>query len=69
MTSPENFGTYLFSYSHEGKRWDFEVKATSLDDAKQRLNKIAFAHYDGVLVASIPVPGSRFFGFLRRLFR
>lgn len=64
------FKTYLFSYNHNGKRWGFELPARSQEDAKLRLAKIANAHFDGELVASIPVPAGgllfrllRFFGF------
>ena len=67
ISSSNSFETYLFSYSHNGKRWEFEVKATSLDDAKRRLAKISMANYDGVLKASIPVPGGRFVNWLKDL--
>lgn len=60
------FKTYLFSYSHNGKRWGFELPATSQEDAKVRLSKIANAQLDGELVASIPLPGG---GLLHRLLR
>lgn len=53
------FKTYLFRYQHNGAAWGFEVKATSPEDAKARLSKIANARYDGVLVMSIPVPDLR----------
>jgi len=59
------FKTYLFSYTHNGKKWGFELPATSQEDAQLRLSKIARARFDGELVASIPVPGV---GLLHRLF-
>lgn len=59
------FKTYLFSYNHNGKRWGFELPATSQDDARVRLSKIACAKLDGELVASIPMPS----GLVNRLLR
>ena len=52
----ERFRTYLFSYQHQGAKWAFDIKATSPEDAKVRLTKIAHASYDGELVASIEIP-------------
>jgi hypothetical protein len=54
-TSMEKFQTFLFSYSHDGSRWSFEIKAKDRKDAMARLNRISFARYDGELKASIPV--------------
>ncbi len=72
MTSKvDGLKTYLFSYQHSGATWGFEIKASSPEDAKARLSKIANARYDGVLVASIPVPdlrGNRLIGWLASLF-
>lgn len=57
MTSKsDSFKTYLFSYQHNGATWGFELKANSPEDARNRLSKIARARYDGVLVASVPIP-------------
>lgn len=68
QTSPTDFETYLFRYRHDGKEWGFEIKATSLDDAKARLSRMTFARYEGVLKMSIEiperVPGS---GWIKRL--
>lgn len=68
ISSPNRFETYLFRYEHNGATWGFEIQAASPEDAKARLTKIAGASYDGVLMASIPVPscGS---GLLARLLR
>jgi hypothetical protein len=69
MSSQESFRTYLFSYQHEGARWAFDIKATSPEDAKARLAKIATAsRYDGELIASILIPRVRFLAWLRRVF-
>lgn len=46
--------THLFSYRHDGSEWMLEIKATDEADAKARLARLAFASYDGVLVANIP---------------
>jgi hypothetical protein len=50
-----NMSTYLFSYGHAGARWSLEIQAESPDDAKQRVSRLAFATYDGELVAKVPV--------------
>jgi hypothetical protein len=55
----KNFRTYLFSYQHNGANWAFDIKATSPEDAKARLAKIARASYDGELMASVPIPDPR----------
>jgi hypothetical protein len=59
MTSLKEFRTYLFSYHHNGARWAFDIKATSPEDARVRLAKIAQASFDGELKVSIPVPDPR----------
>ena len=64
MASP--FKTYLFSYNHDGARWAFDIQAKDAADARRRLASIAFAKYDGELVASIPVPGGGILASLRR---
>jgi hypothetical protein len=46
--------THLFSYRHDGKHWELEIQAYDAADAKQRLGKLAYATYDGVLVAKVP---------------
>lgn len=46
--------THLFTYRHDGSEWLLEIKANGEQDAKARLGKLAFASYDGVLVAKIP---------------
>lgn len=68
MTSQvDRLKTYLFSYQHNGASWGFEIHASSPEDAKARLSKMAKARYDGVLVASIPVPGGGFVRWVNRL--
>ena len=46
--------THLFTYRHQGKLWSLEIKANDEDDAKDRLRRLAFASYKGVLVANVP---------------
>jgi hypothetical protein len=64
--------TYLLSYSHEGARWVVELKAASVQDARLRLGKLAYAHLDGELVARLPVQSgwlAKAMVFLRNAFR
>lgn len=49
-----DYKTYLFSYRHDGAEWALEIQATSEADAKARVAKLAYATYDGELVAKIP---------------
>lgn len=46
--------THLFSYRHDGKHWSLEIQAHDAEDAKQRIGKLAYATYDGVLIAKVP---------------
>jgi len=46
--------THLFSYRHDGKHWELEIQARDAEDAKQRIGKLAYATYDGVLVTRLP---------------
>jgi hypothetical protein len=46
--------THLFSYRHDGAEWLLEIKANDKKDAMDRLSRLAFASYDGVLVAKVP---------------
>lgn len=54
MFNPQDFKTYLFSYNHAGKAWGLQIRATSPEDAKARIAKLAWASYDGEVVARIP---------------
>jgi len=51
----DGFQVHLFTYSHDGARWTVEIPARSAEDARARLGKLAWATYDGVLVAKMPV--------------
>lgn len=48
--------TYVCSYEYEGASWAFEIKASSAEDAKRRLHKMATANIDGELLAKIEIP-------------
>ena len=54
-TFPAKFGTYLFTYRHAGSHWTMEIQAANADDARERLKALAFAQYDGELLAKVPV--------------
>ena len=45
---------HLFSYRFNGRDYAFEIPAQSAEEAKERLKSLAWAQYDGVLVARIP---------------
>jgi hypothetical protein len=63
MNGPQSkFETHLFEYEHDGKSWLLEVCANSVDDAEQRLQRLPFASYKGVVKATIPAR----LGFLAR---
>jgi hypothetical protein len=48
------YRTYLFNYNHAGSSWGLEIQATSPEDARQRLARVAFASYQGEIVAKVP---------------
>lgn len=50
----EQLSPYLFSYRHDASVWSFEVWASSPEDARARVSKMAYATYDGVLIAKLP---------------
>lgn len=61
----EKFETYVCSYRYQGSNWHLEIQATSVEDAKARLNAIHFGRVDGVHEFDIPDgPGA---GVLARL--
>ena len=47
--------THVFSYRHDGRHWELTIKATDADDARARIGKLAYATYDGVQIARMPV--------------
>lgn len=48
------FSKYLFEYWHQGKKWQFELYASSQADAFERLRKLDMATLLGTHVMDIP---------------
>ena len=68
MPPDTRFREYLFSYRYQGSLWGFSVMATSEQDAKFRLARMADAQVDGVLGGRIPAgPDPLFTGFVMSL--
>lgn len=51
----EEMQTHLFRYNHKGKTWQIGIVADDEKDAKDRLQRLAFASYLGVSVMTVPV--------------
>ncbi len=51
----ENYATHLFSYRFNGRKYTIDIPATDENEAKERLKALAWAKYDGELVARVPV--------------
>jgi len=49
-----DYRKYLIRYNHDGASWCLEIDARSPDDARARVAKLAFATYEGELVAKVP---------------
>ncbi|WP_374379500.1 hypothetical protein [Dongia sp.] len=45
---------HLFSYRYQGADYVIEIPADNADDAKARIAQLAWARYDGEVVAKIP---------------
>lgn len=60
------FKRYLFEYRHENSEWALEVVATSPEDARQRLQALTWARYQGEISAKVSMPGG---GIVSRLLR
>lgn len=57
------FRTFTCSYSHDGARWTFQIKADDFADAERRFAAIkSWGRLDGELMMTIPAPA----GFLAR---
>lgn len=52
--SQKKFKTYLFSYTHNGSEWGFEIQAENEEDARLRVSKLMYAKYDGELAMKVP---------------
>jgi hypothetical protein len=51
----EKLNTYLFEYHHDNATWSMEIKASSEQDAQERLERMQHAKYVGVLQMKLPV--------------
>jgi hypothetical protein len=51
-----DFNRYLFEYRHGGSEWGIEITARSPEEAKERLNSLAWARYRGEVKATFPIP-------------
>jgi hypothetical protein len=54
MAVSNDYATHLFSYRFNGREYTIDIVAKNADEAKERLKALAWAKYDGVLVARIP---------------
>jgi hypothetical protein len=55
----EQYATHLFSYRFGDARWALEIKASSADEARERLKALAWATYDGELHTSVKIAPRR----------
>jgi hypothetical protein len=46
--------THLFTYRYDNARWTIEIFASSEQEARERLARIPYATYDGVVLAKLP---------------
>lgn len=51
----DKWKTYLFEYNHDGSIWCLEIKASSPEDAQERLNRLPYARYMGTMQMTLPV--------------
>lgn len=54
MAGSDQYPTHLFSYRFNDREYTIDILAKDADEAKERLKALAWAKYDGVLVARIP---------------
>jgi len=54
MAKQQDHETHIFSYRFNGREYTIDIVAKDADEAKERLRALAWAQYDGVLVARIP---------------
>lgn len=52
--SNTQYATHLFSYRYDGREYTVDIVAKDANEAKERLKALAWAKYDGELVARIP---------------
>jgi hypothetical protein len=63
MAVEVKYATHLFSYRFNEKEYTVDIVAKDATEAHDRLKALAWARYDGVLVARIPSGA----GFLARI--
>jgi hypothetical protein len=54
MMKSNAYATHLFSYRFNDREFTVDIVARDEAEAKERLKALAWAKYDGVLVARIP---------------
>jgi hypothetical protein len=54
MAVSENYATHIFSYRFNERQYTVDIVARDAIEAKERLKALAWATYDGELVARIP---------------
>lgn len=52
--SERAYNTHLFSYRFDGKTYTVDIVAKDAAEAKERMKALAWAQYDGELVARFP---------------
>ena len=45
---------FLVAYRHDGGEWNIELPANSVEDARQRLSKLALGRLEGEIIAKVP---------------
>ncbi len=53
------FNRYFFEYRHDNADWGIEIVARSSEEAKQRIQALTWARYQGEIKAIVPVPATR----------
>ncbi len=51
----DTYTTHVFSYRFEGREFTVDIIAKNEAEAKSRLKALAFARYDGRVVARMPI--------------
>jgi hypothetical protein len=56
QVNSNKFNKYICEYEYQGRKWDIDFYATSMEDAQNRLKSIAVGKIEGEIVFEIPVP-------------
>jgi hypothetical protein len=65
--SDNKFHRYLFEYQHDGADWGIEICARSPQEAKERINSLAWARYKGEIKANIPLSPTKLSSLFQRI--